>query len=68
MQNSDLIISIGSSLHVSVIGYDYKQFARAAKKIVVDIDEISHKKKTIDIDLFIKGDAKDFLNTFKSNS
>tara|TARA_Y100000590_G_scaffold432034_1_gene547565 strand:+ start:5061 stop:6857 length:1797 start_codon:yes stop_codon:yes gene_type:complete len=61
MQNADLIISIGSSLHVSVIGYDYKQFARAAKKIVVDIDEISHKKKTIDIDLFIKGDAKNFL-------
>ena len=63
MQNSDLIISIGSSLHVSVIGYNYKQFARAAKKIVVDIDEISHKKRTIDVDLFIKGDAKDFLNT-----
>ncbi|MDC0063900.1 thiamine pyrophosphate-binding protein [Candidatus Nitrosopelagicus sp.] len=61
MQNSDLIISIGSSLHVSVIGYDYKQFARAAKKIIIDIDEISHKKRTIDIDLFIKGDAKNFL-------
>jgi len=62
MQNSDLIISIGSSLHVSVIGYNYKQFARAAKKIIVDIDEISHKKRTIDIDLFIKSDAKDFLD------
>ena len=62
MQNSDLIISIGSSLHVSVIGYDYKQFARAAKKVIIDIDETSHKKNTIDIDLFIQSDAKDILD------
>ena len=62
MQNSDLVLSIGSSLHVSVVGYDYKQFAREAKKIVVDIDEISHKKQTIDIDQFVHADAKDFLN------
>ena len=62
MQNSDLILSIGSSLHVSVIGYNYKQFAREAKKIVIDIDEISHKKQTIDIDQFVHADAKDFLN------
>ena len=62
MQNSDLILSIGSSLHVSVIGYNYKQFARGAKKIIIDIDEITHKKKTIDIDQFVHADAKDFLN------
>ena len=61
MQNSDLIIAIGTSLHVSVIGYDYKQFARAAKKIVVDIDLNSHQKKTISIDKLIKSDAKVFL-------
>ena len=62
MQNSDLILSIGSSLNVSVIGYNYKQFARGAKKIIIDIDEITHKKKTIDIDQFVHADAKDFLN------
>ena len=62
MQNSDLIISIGSSLHVSVIGYDYKQFARAAKKVIIDVDKTSHKKNTIDIDLFIQSDAKDILD------
>ena len=62
MQNSDLIIAIGSSLHVSVIGYDYSQFAREAKKVVVDIDETSHLKKTIKIDLFIKNDAKHVLS------
>ena len=62
MQNSDLILSIGSSLHVSVIGYNYQQFAREAKKIIVDIDEISHAKKTITIDQFVHADAKDFLD------
>ena len=61
MQNSDLVLAIGSSLHVSVIGYDYGQFARAAKKVVVDIDLTSHRKKTIAIDRLLHADAKDFL-------
>ena len=61
MQNSDLIIAIGTSLHVTVIGYAYEQFAREAKKIVVDIDKTSHEKKTIKIDKFIESDAKEFL-------
>jgi acetolactate synthase-1/2/3 large subunit len=61
MQNSDLILAIGTSLHVSVVGYDYKQFARSAKKIVIDIDLTSHQKKTIEIDRLIKSDAKYFI-------
>lgn len=61
MQNSDLILAIGTSLHVSVVGYNYQQFARAAKKIVIDIDLTSHKKKTINIDRLIESDAKIFL-------
>jgi len=61
MQNSDLILAIGTSLHVSVVGYEYKQFARAAKKIVIDIDLTSHQKKTIQIDKLIQSDAKYFL-------
>ena len=61
MQNSDLIIAIGTSLHVTVVGYTYEHFAREAKKIIIDIDETSHKKKTIKIDHFIHSDAKLFL-------
>jgi acetolactate synthase-1/2/3 large subunit len=68
MQNSDLVIAIGTSLHVSVIGYDYTQFAREAKKVVIDIDETSHRKKTINIDLFIKSDAKDALDALINSS
>lgn len=62
MQNADLILAIGTSLHVSVVGYEYAQFARMAKKIVVDIDPTSHKKKTIKIDHLIESDAKAFLS------
>lgn len=61
MQNSDLILAVGTSLHVSVVGYEYKQFARAAKKVVIDIDLTSHQKKTIEIDRLIQSDAKSFL-------
>lgn len=61
MQNADLILAIGTSLHVSVIGYEYQQFARDATKVVVDIDRTSHQKKTIHIDHLIESDAKVFL-------
>lgn len=61
MQNSDLILAVGTSLHVSVIGYNYEQFARTATKIIVDIDMTSHKKKTIKIDRMIEQDAKKFF-------
>ncbi len=68
MQNADVILAIGSSLHVSVIGYDYDQFARAAQKIVVDIDPTAHRKKTIRIDRFVESDAKYFLERLASSA
>jgi acetolactate synthase I/II/III large subunit len=61
MQNSDLLIVIGSSLPVSEVGYEYDQFARGATIVVVDVDETSHKKQSIKIDCFIKEDAKYFI-------
>ena len=38
VQNSDLVLSVGSRLSVPQIGYNFPIFARAAKKIVVDIE------------------------------
>lgn len=64
MQNADLIIAIGTRLSVTAIGYEYELFAREAKKVVVDIDPVEHKKKTIKIDLFINADAKEFISKF----
>jgi acetolactate synthase I/II/III large subunit len=61
IQNSDLLITIGTSLPVSEISYECDKFAREANIIVVDIDETSHKKKSIKIDLFVEVDAKEFI-------
>ena len=61
LQNSDLIISIGSRLSVSSTGQEYDLFAREAKLVVVDINPNEHKKKTVKIDLFVESDAKAFL-------
>ena len=62
MQNADLILSLGSRLSVSVVGHEYELFAREAEVIVVDIDTIEHKKRTINnIDSVINCDVKEFL-------
>ncbi|MCB9818887.1 thiamine pyrophosphate-binding protein [Candidatus Nomurabacteria bacterium] len=65
MQNSDLLIVLGSRLSVTAIGYEYELFAREAKKVVVDIDPVEHKKPIVKIDLFINADIKEFLDRFK---
>jgi acetolactate synthase-1/2/3 large subunit len=59
--NADLVISLGSRLSVTAIGYEYEMFAREAKRIVVDIDTVEHTKETIAIDYFINADLKNFL-------
>jgi len=64
MQNSDMILSIGSRLAIPFIGYEYELFAREAKKISVDIDPREHKKKTIKLDIAIEYDAKKFIMEF----
>jgi len=38
IQESDLIISLGSRLNPKMVGYDSKKFAPLAKKIIIDID------------------------------
>ena len=61
IQNSDCLLIIGSRLDKALIGYSQERFARAAKKIMVDIDsaEISKFKEIIDIP--VKADAKAFI-------
>ena len=50
VQNADLLLILGSSLNASVVGYDPKQFAPAAKKIMVDIDADELNKDIVKID------------------
>jgi len=65
VQNADLVIAMGSRLSVSSTGHEYHNFAREAKIVVVDIDPEEHKKDTVDIDLFINADTKQFLKKLK---
>lgn len=61
LQNSDCLLIIGSRLDMALTGYAHDKFARAAKKIMVDIDsaEIRKIKTTIDIPIYV--DAKVFI-------
>lgn len=61
LQNSDVFLSIGARLDVRTIGFTYKAFARAAYKIMVDIDKEELKKFIISPDLPIAVDAKIFI-------
>jgi len=61
VQNSDLIICLGSRLSVCLTGFEYDLFARSSKLVVVDIDEKEHKKNTVSIDHFINSDVGKFL-------
>lgn len=62
IQNSDLLLSVGSRLSIRQVGYNYQTWARAAKKIVVDVDKEELKKPTVNPDMPIWADAKDFLS------
>ena len=43
-QNADLIVVLGSRLALPQVGYDFSQFARGAKIVVVDVDELELNK------------------------
>ena len=61
IQNSDMILSIGSRLAIPFVGYEFELFARGAKKVSVDIDPKEHAKNTIKLDIAIECDAKQFI-------
>jgi acetolactate synthase-1/2/3 large subunit len=58
VQNSDLLIILGCRLNIRQISYNWKSFARAAYKIMVDIDQAELQKPTLDIDLPIHAHVK----------
>ncbi len=69
--NSDLILSIGSRMDTRQVGINPKMYARAAKKIVVDIDDHELNKGLIKIDLPVRADAGmfiEYLLTYLNNS
>ena len=67
VQNSDLLISIGSRLDNVITAFNPQRFARCAKKIIVDIDQNEIDKLDMEIAISINCDAKTFLNVLNKN-
>lgn len=63
-QNSDLILSLGCRLSTRQVSFAYDSWAREAYKIMVEIDTAEIEKPTIDIDMPIQSDIKEFLDKF----
>ena len=68
VQNSDLLLVLGSRLSTMTTGEEGNKFAREAKVIVVDIDRVEHSKEGIAIDRLIIADVKIFLNVLMGNN
>ena len=68
LNECDLMLSIGSRLYVRQIGYNFKNFAKNAKRIVVDIDAAELDKPTIFPDIKVHADAKEFLKELNSKN
>lgn len=61
VQNADLLLVLGCRLNIRQISYNFASFARAATKIMVDIDAAELGKPTLAIDLPIHADLATFI-------
>lgn len=61
VQNSDLVLSIGSRLSLRQVGFNWQTWAREAFVIAEDVDENELKKPTIHVDMPLHVDAKVLL-------
>ena len=68
LQNCDLLISVGARLDLPQTAFNYKNFAKNAAKVLIDIDIAELNKYRNEKDLFYKWDEKVFLNELDHNS
>ncbi len=61
LQNADLVISVGTRNNIRQVSYAWKNFARSAELITVDIDKAELDKPTLSPTMKIHSDAKFFL-------
>lgn len=62
IQTADLIITIGTSLHVTTTGYEVDAFAPNALKVLIDLDESVLEKNKHISDIQIKCDVEQAIN------
>jgi acetolactate synthase-1/2/3 large subunit len=66
VQNSDCVISIGCRLDNVITAYNPSGFARAARKIVVDVDQHELDRHQMLIEVKICSNALDFIQAWSS--
>lgn len=59
--NCDVLLCVGTRMQIRNTSFNYKNFAKNAIKIMVDIDKSELYKRTLNIDMPINSDAKDFF-------
>src|SRR3989344_3264115 len=64
LKNSDLILVLGARLAIPFVGPKVDAFGSKSKIAVVDIEESELNKPGVNINLKIKADLKDFIDTF----
>lgn len=60
-EKADAMLILAERLYLWQIGYDYQSFGKNAYKIMVDIDKEELFKPTMNINLPVHADVKDFL-------
>lgn len=63
LQEADLLISVGSRLDTSLTAFNESNFARQAKKVIVDIDPHELGRMQMEREISLAGDARVFLET-----
>lgn len=64
LQNSDWMLALGARLDLVVTGYAPQNFARAASKIMVDLDAAELRKMHDTVTLAVCADVTDFIAEF----
>jgi len=67
LQNADLVLAIGCQFSIRQISYAWKNFAKNAYKIGVDVDKYELIKPTIKIDYPIHSDIGSFLKSMNGS-
>jgi acetolactate synthase-1/2/3 large subunit len=62
LQNCDLLITLGTRLALPQRGHVDAEFARAAKKVIVEIDPVEMEKFKFSIDVPVLGDVAKFID------
>lgn len=67
IQCADLLICIGTRLDLGITAYNHENFAKNAKKVIIDIDENEIKKLNMPIEVELVCDAKLFIEGMLEN-